>query len=464
MHESLYEDGAVLLISCYESGHQPIGLAMPAAFLERAGFRPACLDTSVQGLDGDRVRRARFVGISVPMHTAIRLATRVAARVRALNPPCHICFFGLYASLNSGFLLDGVADTVIGGEYEGELVRLVRALNGEAETWRGVSGIENRSSTPVEKLNFPVPERRRLPSLENYVRFRREDHRSLVAHVEATRGCKHVCRHCPITPVYDGRFFVVPVNVVLEDLRRQIAAGARHVTFGDPDFLNGPGHSIRIAKAMHREFPDVSFDFTAKIEHLLRHKAIFGDFAEMGCAFIVSAVESLNDVVLRHLDKGHTRADFLEALRIVRGVGITLRPSFVSFTPWTSLDDYIDVLETVESEELVDSVDPIQYAIRLLIPPGSALLAYPAIRPMVGKLRPDSFTYEWTHPDPTMDRLHRQVSDLVEEGVRNNEDNWTIFLQIRDLAFTLNGGHIPLNKPVPSHPRHRVGLTEPWFC
>ena len=87
--------------------------------------------------------------------------------------------------------------------------------------------------------------------------------------VEASRGCLHRCRHCPLPPIYGGRFFIVPPDIVLSDIRNQVKAGARHITFADADFLNGPGHVMPIVAAMHDEFPDLTFDFTAKVSHLL---------------------------------------------------------------------------------------------------------------------------------------------------------------------------------------------------
>jgi hypothetical protein len=258
----------------------------------------------------------------------------------------------------------------------------------------------------------------------------------------------------------------VPKTVVLEDLRRQVAMGARHVNFGDPDFLNGPGHSLAIAREIHEEFPFLTFDFTAKVTHLLRYRKMLGELAALGCVFVVSAVESLSDTVLDHLHKGHSRADFFEVLRVVRDAGLILKPSFVSFTPWTTLDDYIDILETVEAEDLIDCVDPIQFAVRLLIPPGSALLSSAAIRPMLGALRPELFTYEWTHPDPRMDQLYRDVSVLVEKGVANDENRWETFNKIRHAALLAGGRtahpHVPI--PVSARTRRYLGLTEPWFC
>src|SRR2546422_4696407 len=129
----LERDGALLLVSCYELGRQPQGIAWPTAFLERAGYAPAALDVAIEPFDPAKVRDARLVGISVPMHTALRLGMRVARRVRELNPECHICFYGMYAQLNAEYLLREVADSVLSGELGDDLVELVHPLAGGEE-------------------------------------------------------------------------------------------------------------------------------------------------------------------------------------------------------------------------------------------------------------------------------------------------------------------------------------------
>lgn len=460
----------ILLISCYEMGHQPAGLSVPLGFLERAGYGAEAMDVSVEGFDAARVARARFVGISVPMHTALRLGLRVAEQVRRVNPDCHICFYGLYASLNEDYLLGSVADSVIGGEYEEALVALVRSLGaGGPPEASGISTRGRKSKPSLARLPFPLPVRDRLPSIDRYARLAHAGEERPAGYVEASRGCLHMCTHCPIPPVYGGRFFVVPPEVVLEDVRRLVTAGARHITFGDPDFLNGPGHSLRLVRAMHEEFPEITFDFTAKVEHILKHRELFPELARLGCIFIVSAVESLSDTVLGHLEKWHTRGDTLEALRVLRGAGIALRPSFVSFTPWTTMDDYLDVLEFVEAEGLIDNVDPVQYTIRLLVPPGSVLLDRPDTGRWLGRLAQESFSYEWAHPDPAMDDLHARASRLVEESVSRGEDPSETFYRIRDLARSARGDGAPDDAltsaaALPPDRLRPPRLTEAWFC
>jgi radical SAM superfamily enzyme YgiQ (UPF0313 family) len=464
---ALREPGSILLLSCYELGHPPLGIASPMAFLQRAGYAPEAVDISVQELDPETVRPARFVGISVPMHTALRLGVLAAEWIRALNPRCHICFYGLYATLNSEYLLDHWADTVIGGEWEGPLLALVQSLDaGRSGIVAGVGRKGLPARPALQRLAFPVPNRSRLPRLERYAQLEVEGARRLAAAVEASRGCLHLCRHCPIPPVYGGRLFVVPKEIVLGDIRRLVADGASHITFSDPDFLNGPRHSLAIVRAMHAEFPATTFDFTAKIEHILEHRRMFPELRELGCLFVISAAESLSDTVLAHLDKGHTGADIREALGIVRGADIAFRPTWLPFTPWTTGDDYLEILGFVAREGLIEHVDPVQYALRLLVPPGSLLLRQPAIQPYLGPLDQAAFGYGWAHPDPRMDQLHQAVSPLVEEAAQAGEEDTITFQRVQALACA------NLDRPWPAPPalptfsgRGRPPrLTEPWFC
>ena len=459
--------GDILLISCYELGHQPLGIASPLGFLERAGYAPAALDLAVEPLDQEKVVRAKIIGISVPMHTALRLGVQAARRIRQWNPSAHLCFFGLYASLNADYLLEQVTDSVIGGEYETPLVELVEAL--EEERRGPVNGVSQRRKIQqpyLQHLVFSAPSRTSLPSLDCYAKLEETGSRRLVGYVEASRGCRHLCRHCPIPPVYGGRFFVVPKEIVLDDIGRLVSAGATHITFGDPDFLNGANHSRRIVQALHDAYPAVTFDFTAKIEHILKHRQLFPELGRCGAIFMVSAVESFSDTVLAHLDKGHTRADVFEALAIARDAKIAMRPSLVAFTPWTTIDDYLEVLDVVEREGLIDQIDPVQYAIRLLVPPGSYLLELPAMQAHLGPLNQASFSYEWTHPDPRMDRLHTIVTQAVEAAIRKNEDASLTFYRLKELATAVRDEREP--QPVQTSPdpdRARPPrLTEPWFC
>jgi radical SAM superfamily enzyme YgiQ (UPF0313 family) len=471
------QPGDILLISCYELGHPPWSLASPIGFLARAGYAATGLDASVQELPAEALSRARFVGIAVPMHTAMRLGMRVAERVRAVNPTAHLCFYGLYASLNADYLLEHGADSVIGGEYEQPLLDLIQTLSAtgrrdEVLLAPSVEGVGNRhrmAAPALRRTDFAVPARDSLPSLRHYAHLECDGERRPAGYVEASRGCVHTCLHCPITPVYAGRFFVVPREVVLADIEAQVQQGAAHITFGDPDFLNGPTHSLKLVREMRRRHPQLTFDLTTKVEHILQHRGLFPELRELGCLFVVSAIESFSDLVLARLEKGHTRADIFTALAILGEAGIAMRPSLLAFTPWTTRADYHEMLALVEACGLIDAIDPVQYSIRLLVPPGSALLSRPETQEWLGELDAPAFVYRWRHPDPAMDRFHETVTACVAAAARRAEDPFDTFAAIQELAANTLGPRSHAS-PAPPRPRPRPDrlrpprLTEAWFC
>ena len=462
--------GDILLLSCYELGHQPHHLAVPVALLRRAGYAPVTVDTAIEPLTDDTIARARFVGIAVPMHTALRLGESLARRIRSLNPSAHICFYGLYAALNQDFLLQDTGDSTIGGEYERPLLELIAALEknprGNVPAVPGVSTRQQLSKPSIERAPLVAPDRSELPPIARYARLDWNGEARITGYAETTRGCKHICQHCPITPVYHGRFFAVPAEIVLADIRAQVRQGAQHITFGDPDFLNGPTHALRITRALHQEFPGVTFDATIKIEHLLQHRRLLPELKSNGCLFVVSAVESLNDEVLLRLKKGHTGADVAEVFDLVEQVGIALRPSLMPFSPWETLESYICLLDFIERRHLVENVDPVHLSIRLLIPPGSALLDSPDRHAWLRELDAAAYTYRWQHPDPRMDALHSRVTELVEEAQRREADSVETFFHIKALALAAQGQDMCVSCGIGNYGARKVvpHLTETWFC
>jgi radical SAM superfamily enzyme YgiQ (UPF0313 family) len=432
-------------------GRQPFGLASAAAALAAAGADATCVDLSREPLPVDAVREADVVGFFLPMHTATRLALPVIDRVRALNPSARLCAYGLYAPLSAATLHEHGVTRIIGGEFEDDLARIVADPPARVE----------RDSVP--RVQFRIPLRGSLPGLERYASLQLGNERRVVGYTEASRGCKHRCRHCPIVPVYNGRFRVVPPEIVIEDARQQIASGARHITFGDPDFFNGPRHALEIVKRFAAEFPGVSYDVTIKIEHLIKHADSLALLRETGCAFVTSAVEAVDDDILQRLDKGHTAADFERAVAACRTAGLVLTPTFVAFTPWTTREGYRALLETIARLDLVDHVAPIQLTIRLLIPEGSRLLELEEVRAIAGAFDPQSLTHKWRHPDPRVDRLQETVAAIV--GGRLTAPRRDVFKEIWHLAHDAADLPVaPLDR-LDLLPRAAIPyLNEPWYC
>lgn len=466
----------VVLISTYELGRQPFGLASPAAWLRRAGADVIALDVSRQSLDPGAVATADVVAFFLPMHTATRLALPVIARVRALNPVARLCAFGLYAPPNRALLLEHGITATFGAEIEADLVAFVAAGTrpgacggpGGPEVladWPSRGGAA-AGPGPIARLEFITPDRTGLPPLERYAMLQEPDGRRVVGYTESSRGCKHLCRHCPVVPIYGGQFRIVPADVVMADIRNQVAAGATHITFGDPDFFNGPSHALTIVDALHAEFPLLTYDATIKVEHLLRHASVLARLRATGCLFVTSAVESVDDALLARLEKGHAAGDISRAVALCRQADLALVPTFVPFTPWTTLGGYVALLQTVADLDLVDCVAPVQYAIRLLIPGGSRLLDLPDAGAIIGDFDPAALAYPWTHEDPRVDALQREVAAIVGRGL--SADRRAVFEQVWEHALEYAGRRTVQTPACESRSGSRRPpvpyLNEPWYC
>lgn len=450
----------VVLIATYEMGRPSFGLASPAAILRADGFDVHMVDLSRQSLPADMLTEAGLVALYLPMHTATRLALRILPRLRAAAPQAHFCGYGLYAPLNREHLQRSGMQSLIGGEFECALLDLARCVRRGAVP--GATG--GTVSVSLDRIPFSPPDRTGLPDLSAYAALEWPDGRTQMAgYTEASRGCKHACRHCPIVPVYQGKFRIVPREVVLADIRQQVNAGASHITFGDPDFLNGPGHALAILEAMHAEFPRLTCDVTIKIEHLLQQRHRLPQLRQAGCVLINSAVESLDDRVLQILDKRHTRADVRLALDLTAQAGIALNPTLVSFTPWTTRASYLDLCRTLADWGLQERVAPIQMGIRLLLPQRSLLLDQPDAREWLREFDDEALSYRWEHPDAAMDGFCDQVQQWIAAAVGLRRPRAEVFRQIWSGAAELAGVSGESFDAAPD--RNTIPwMNEPWFC
>jgi radical SAM superfamily enzyme YgiQ (UPF0313 family) len=443
----------VLLISTYELGRQPVHIASPAAALIAHGFEVRACDLSVEPWDPELATWADAVAVSTPMHTAMRLALKVCRDIKSRRPDLPIAAYGLYA----GMLEPGQGspfDRSIVGEYEDALV-----------DWLSQTTLhEQRVTIHLNRGGFARPERSLLPGLERYARLSADGEERLVGAVEASHGCVHLCKHCPIPVVYQGTLRVVDVTTVLADIDQLVESGAEHITFGDPDFLNGPAHSLRIVRSMHEKHPHLTFDCTVKVEHILKHADVWDEFAASGCLFVVSAFESMDDRVLQLLDKGHTAADAGRAVHILRDARIDIRPSWLPFTPWTTRSDLDAMFRFISSHDLAESTDPVQMAIRLLIPAGSLMLEIEGIDRYLDSYDHDALSYRWSNDDPALDHLANVLMAIAEDGAANEDDPSDTFM--RQWLAVVDGTDLerPRVAIEAGATKGRPRLTESWFC
>lgn len=445
----------VAILSTYELGRPPFGPAAAAAWMRDAGISAHLVDLSRGPLPPDVLQRAQMFAVHVPMHAAARLAGAVLSRLRAERPDALRVAFGLYAPLNADWLRAQGATHVFGVEAEAALAALAAGQP---------PGDVDARGPRIARLAFQVPDRSSQAPLSSYARLNVGGERRLAGYTEASRGCLHTCTHCPIVPIYQGTMRVVPVDVVLADVGQQVAAGAQHITFGDPDFLNGPTHAQRVLEGLAAQYPDVTYDVTVKVEHLLAHAVLLDLMAGTRCAFVTSAVEAFDDRILLRLQKGHTADDARRAIALCRARGLALVPTFVAFTPWTTLAGYLALLDEIRALSLVDVVAPVQLALRLLLPAGSALLADADVQRVSSTFDPEALAHPWAHDTPAVDRLQAEVMAWLGQRGRG-ASRPAAFAMAHRLAADAAGrshdacapGNVLVRATVPY-------LDEPWYC
>jgi radical SAM superfamily enzyme YgiQ (UPF0313 family) len=440
----------ILLISTYELGHQPLGVAAPAAALIEAGHEVAAIDMAVDPLDLDLVDWAERVAISVPMHTAMRIGVEAADRIRRHDSGKPIAMYGLYAAMGADRTVGAVVDVAIVGEYQPQLLR-----------WASGEDI-GPVVTDLSIGSFPAPARHLLPGLERYAHLQHgEDHRK-VGYVEASHGCRHRCRHCPIPAVYDGLYRVVGIDPLLADIEALVDLGAEHITFGDPDFLNGPVHSMRAIERAHEAFPALTFDVTIKVEHLLAHAELLPRLAAVGTLFVVSAFESTDDRSLELLDKGHTVADMERALSLAGAAGVDIHPSWMPFMPWTEPAHVVDIFRFLDRHDLLGITDPVQLSIRLLVPEGSLILDVAAEQ--MGPYDPVALSYQWQSADTRSDRLQAELAAIASAHADSGRGPLETLVEMWAVSLDAAGDD-PGEAQIPAGATAgRPRMTEPWFC
>ena len=469
----------VVLVSTYELGAQPLGCAAPAAALRAAGHEVRMHDLAVESWPEDDFTWAQAVAISVPMHTALRLGLSAVKRLRREHPGLPVALHGLYAPVASISLDFELRDLLCAKDSESALVAWASLLeepqnlgpskkDGERDAVRVELAGANR--TKAGRPFTGVPYRDGLPDLSRYARLLWNGSEHLVGSVEATRGCHHRCRHCPVPVIYKGRTSPIELADLMCDIDNLVDAGAEHIHFADPDFLSRPAHANRVVDALHKNHDGVSFDITVKVSHILEHLELWEKFASAGLCFVISAFESTSDVVLSRLDKGHTAIDAAEAVDVLRTVGVEIRPSLLPFTPWTKRADLLELFDFVAANDLVFNVDAIQYGIRLLLPPGSLLLEEqdPVLSACLGSFDEQGLGITWRSPDPLLDDIASALAALAERAESLGWAPEVAYAELRALLYSMLGRIDPGLPAIRSIPggrgTHRPRLSEAWFC
>ena len=379
----------ILLLSFYDLGKQPKIISELYQKLNNGTNEIDIVDYSVEEKTLN-LKNYDALGVYASMHTASVLAEEY---LRNKDLPNKLFVFGLYAKVFKEMFQN---------------FEIIQNLdNADLESLLNVQLNEEYS------FKHSVPDRTVLPSITDYSHIVDGSNNLIAGSVETTYGCKHECTHCPVPIEFNGTFKTFGTDKILKDVSNQVEAGAKHISFNDPDFFNGPKHALKILEALNIEHPDLTYDSTIKVEHILKYPDYFKELKNLNMLFVISAFETTNDRVLNILKKNHSSLDLNSAVEFSLSHSIDIRPTWMPFSPWTEKQDLPNIIKLIEEYRLRETVDPIQLTIKLLVPKNSLILNDPDINNYLEEYDPSSFSYSWRYMSPDMDKLQNDLFTYV---------------------------------------------------
>ena len=426
----------ILLTSFYDLGKQPKIIAEIVDRYNSAEIDFDFFDFSVEDQNID-LENYDVLGIYAPMHTATILSIEY---IKDKKLPNKMFTFGLYGSV----LEDFNSSIRYIKDIESDELALFLEINDDHQF----------------SLKNNIPNRQIFPDISNYAHLVDGSNNLIAGSVETTYGCKHSCTHCPVPISFNGTFKTYSLEKIVSDVENQVNQGAKHISFNDPDFFNGPIHALKILESLNEKFPSITYDSTIKVEHILKYKKYFKELSSLNMVFVISAFETTNDLVLSILEKNHTSNDLNNSIEISQDFGIDIRPTWMPFSPWTELNDLSNIVKLIEKYELRETVDPIQLTIKLLIPKHSLIIKKPEINKYLGNYEKNSLSFKWEYENNDVEKLQSSLFDFILNNSELNEHKQylgmvNIIEKYTDTKLLTNSSYDFKNVPK---------LSETWFC
>ena len=426
----------ILLTSFYDLGKQPKIIAEIVDRYNSSEIDFDFFDFSVEDQNID-LENYDVLGIYAPMHTATILSIEY---IKDKKLPNKMFTFGLYGSV----LEDFNSSIRYIKDIESDELALFLEINDDHQF----------------SLKNNIPNRQIFPDISNYAHLVDGSNNLIAGSVETTYGCKHSCTHCPVPISFNGSFKTYSLEKIVSDVENQVKQGAKHISFNDPDFFNGPIHALKILESLNEKFPSITYDSTIKVEHIIKYKKYFKELSSLNMVFVISAFETTNDLVLSILEKNHTSHDLNNSIEISQDFGIDIRPTWMPFSPWTELKDLSNIVKLIEKYELRETVDPIQLTIKLLIPKHSLIIKKPEINKYLGNYEKNSLSFKWKYENNDVEKLQSSLFDFI---LNNSElDDHKQYLGMVNIIEKCTDTKLLTNssydfKNVPK-------LSETWFC
>ena len=311
---------------------------------------PDVLEKTLEEFEPDLVG---FTGVTCEANTVLRLAGEVKRTRGAL-----VVVGGHHASCDPMFFNQVAIDYIVMGLGKLSFRELVDAIANRT-VGDGIAGVAK--ANPGGSLDYV----RRAYSHQDIVDDRPPRYDLVAAHrdqyvmsgvggkvgfVASAYGCTHRCIFCSIPNLTDGRYLTHQPVAVLRDMKllgeipviRLVDAN----TFGDLENALCLGRCIIESGVQKAIVADV------RAETVTRHPDLFRLWKQAGLAAVVIGFEEITDAGLARLNKRSSVAVSIEAMGILKDLGIRVIGDFIVAPEYTEAD--FDALERFVASHAVD--------------------------------------------------------------------------------------------------------------
>jgi radical SAM superfamily enzyme YgiQ (UPF0313 family) len=335
----------------------PLNLALLASFIrERGGYDCSIVDFEIAEVSSPK-EMAEMVLEASPEYVCITTLTpryptvvRMAEEIRRLAQEVVIIVGGPHVTgLPQRALYDPISYGII-GEGEEALLELLNAL----ETGADVSGIKNliyRHNEDVvvneprqfiknlDELPLPAWD---LMTLDEYIDPAYFEGSHLAIFSE--RGCPYDCSFCASRVTWKGKLRSRSADNVLDEIRHIVKVlGINNLMFWDDTFAANKKRAIDICNRIIKERLEINYTVQIRADSVTEDLAVA--LRDSGCAFAAIGVESGNEIILSRIGKKETKAQFKNAVAIMKKVGL---PSIASYIIGLPGDTHDTIKETID--------------------------------------------------------------------------------------------------------------------
>jgi radical SAM superfamily enzyme YgiQ (UPF0313 family) len=320
---------------------EPLGPICVAACLERDGHECRVIDMRIDGEEPGLALCRAFdpdvIGLQCNFTTERNRTIRLAKRIKREMPRAFVVVGGHDASRDPEWFEDQAIDMIAVGDGEEVMPLLVDAL----ARGRDPKSIPNPAPMRVNLDDYPLPARHLIDrySSHYYINFRKP-----LALMETARGCPFKCNFCSVWKFHDSTFREKSPERVVKELQ-QIAAPNIFIT-DDIFWMNvrrGEEMARQIKAAGIKKYFTVQTrtDIICKFPHLIEM------WKDCGSLAIFLGLESVTDEGLKAVNKKNTADNNVQAINILKDLGVGFTPNFIVDPAWDREDfarlrDWID--------------------------------------------------------------------------------------------------------------------------